>query len=92
MIKEFIKRDGHIEPFKADKALGWVKWSARGFSKYIDWNKIVVQTVSQMPERCTAQQFNDGLIRNALNEDTWAGQLMAGRIYATKKFSAARRS
>ncbi|MNB61192.1 Ribonucleoside-diphosphate reductase 1 subunit alpha [compost metagenome] len=82
MIKEFIKRDGHIEPFKADKALGWGKWGARGFSKYIDWQKIVVATVAQMPERCTAKQFNAGLIQNALNEDTWAGQLMAGRIYA----------
>jgi len=82
MIKEFIKRDGHIEPFNAAKALGWGRWGARGFSKYIDWNKIVVQTVAQMPERCTAKQFNDGLIQNALNEDTWAGQLMAGRIYA----------
>ncbi|MNB58493.1 Ribonucleoside-diphosphate reductase 1 subunit alpha [compost metagenome] len=83
MIKEFIKRDGHIEPFNASKALGWGKWGARGFAKYIDWQAIVVATVAQMPERCTAQEFNNGLIRNALNTDTWAGQLMAGRIYAT---------
>ena len=82
MIKEFIKRDGRVVPFQAEKALGWGKWGARGFSKYIDWQKIVVQTVSQMSERCTAKEFNNGLIRNALNEDSWAGQLMAGRIYA----------
>ena len=83
MIKEFIKRDGTIVPFDASKALGWGKWGAKGFAKFIDWQKIVVQTVAQMPERCKAKDFNDGLIRNALNEDTWAGQLMAGRIYAT---------
>jgi ribonucleoside-diphosphate reductase alpha chain len=82
MIKEFIKRDGRIVPFDAAKAAGWGKWSARGFARYIDWNKIVIQTVSQMPDRCHAAEFNAGLIRNALNEDTWAGQLMAGRIYA----------
>lgn len=84
MIKEFIKRDGRIVPFDASKALGWGKWSARGFAKHIDWQKIVVSTVAQMPENCHAKEFNDGLIRNALNEDTWAGQLMAGRIYATQ--------
>ena len=84
MIKEFIKRDGRIVPFDAHKALGWGKWGAKGFSKYIDWQSIVVQTVSQMPERCTAKEFNEGLIRNALNEDTWAGQLMSGRIYAAE--------
>ncbi|MNZ16792.1 Ribonucleoside-diphosphate reductase 1 subunit alpha [compost metagenome] len=82
MIKEFIKRDGSIVPFNASKALGWGKWGARGFSKYIDWQEIVVQTVAQMSERCHAKEFNAGLIRNALNQDTWAGQLMAGRIYA----------
>lgn len=84
MIKEFIKRDGRIEPFNAPKALGWGKWGAKGFAKYIDWQSIVVATVAQMPERCTAKEFNNGLIRNALNTDTWAGQLMAGRIYATE--------
>lgn len=84
MIKEFIKRDGRIVPFDASKALGWGKWSARGFAKHIDWQKIVVSTVAQMPANCHAKEFNDGLIRNALNEDTWAGQLMAGRIYATQ--------
>ncbi|MNQ20166.1 Ribonucleoside-diphosphate reductase 1 subunit alpha [compost metagenome] len=83
MIKEFIKRDGNVVPFDAGKALGWGKWSAKGFAKFIDWQKIVVATVAQMPERCHAKEFNNGLIRNALNENTWAGQLMAGRIYAT---------
>lgn len=83
MIKEFIKRDGTVVPFDAGKALGWGKWGAKGFAKFIDWQKIVVATVAQMPERCHAKEFNNGLIRNALNEDTWAGQLMAGRIYAT---------
>lgn len=84
MIKEFIKRDGRIVPFQASKALGWGEWGARGFKKYIDWQSIVVTTVAQMPERCHAKDFNDGLIQNALNEDTWAGQLMAGRIYAAQ--------
>lgn len=83
MIKEFVKRDGRMEEFNASKALGWGKWGARGFSKYIDWQAIVVATVAQMPARCTSKEFNAGLIRNALNTDTWAGQLMAGRIYAT---------
>ena len=82
MIKEFIKRDGRIVPFQAEKALGWGKWGAKGFAKYIDWQKIVVTSVAQMPERCTAKEFNEALIRNAVNEDSWAGQLMAGRIYA----------
>lgn len=84
MIKEFIKRDGRIVPFQASKALGWGEWGARGFKKYIDWQSIVVTTVAQMPERCHAKDFNDGLIRNALEQDTWAGQLMAGRIYAAQ--------
>lgn len=84
MIREFIKRDGRIVSFDAPKALGWGKWGAKGFAKYIDWQAIVVSTVAQMPERCTAKEFNEGLIRNALNEDTWAGQLMAGRIFATE--------
>lgn len=83
MIKEFIKRDGTIVEFDASKALGWGKWSAKGFARFIDWQKIVVTTVAQMPERCHAKEFNAGLIRNALNEHSWAGQLMAGRIYAT---------
>ncbi len=83
MIKEFIKRDGRIEPFQATKALGWGKWGAKGFAKYIDWQAIVVATVAQMPTRCTAKEFSAGLIRNALDTDTWAGQLMAGRIYAS---------
>lgn len=82
MIKEFIKRDGRIVPFDASKALGWGKWGARGFAKHIDWQAIVVATVAQMPERCHAKDFNNGLIQNALLQDSWAGQLMAGRIFA----------
>lgn len=84
MIEEFIKRDGRIVPFDASKALGWGRWGARGFAKHIDWQKIVVKATAAMPARVHAKEFNDALIKYALEEDTWAGQLMGGRIYATE--------
>jgi ribonucleoside-diphosphate reductase alpha chain len=82
MIEEVVKFDGSEEPFIAKKINGWGKWSAKGYSKYINWADIVTKTVSQMPSRVTSSELNQGLIRNCIDEDTWAGQLMAGRLYA----------
>lgn len=82
MIEEVIKFDGSSEPFIAKKINGWGKWGARCFSKFIDWTEIVTKTVSQMPSVVTSSQLNQGLIRNCLDQGTWAGQLMAGRLYA----------
>lgn len=85
MIEEVVKfGTGEVEPFIAKKINGWGKWSARGFSKFIDWAEIVTKTVSQMPSRVTTTELSDGLIRNCLDEGTWAGQLMAGRLYAVR--------
>lgn len=84
MIEEVVKNDGSIEPFIARKINGWGKWSARGFADYIEWPDIVTKTVAQMPRRVSSKQLNHGLIKNCIETDTWAGQLMAGRIYATQ--------
>lgn len=82
-IDEVIKfGTGESEPFIAEKVMGWGKWGARGYSKYIDWMKIVTKTVSQLSGTVHTTKIADTMIRNCLDEDTWAGQLMAGRIYA----------
>lgn len=82
MIDDVIKFDGRVEPFIAEKVMGWGKWGARGYSKYIDWMKIVTKTVSQLSGTVHTRDIAATMIRNCLDEDTWAGQLMAGRIYA----------
>lgn len=82
MIDDVIKFDGRVEPFIAEKVMGWGKWGARGYSKYIDWMKIVTKTVAQLSGTVHTRDIAATMIRNCLDEDTWAGQLMAGRIYA----------
>lgn len=82
MIKEVIKRNGQQEFFDAKKINGWGKWGAKGFSRYIDWTEIVTKTVSELPEVVTTWEINKKLIDNCLLQRTWAGQLMAGRLFA----------
>lgn len=84
MIQYVIKRDGRKEPFNTDKINDWARWGEKTVHpKDFSWSGIVMRVVGSMPEEVTAQELQDALIRECLNQDTWEGSRMAGRLYAS---------
>lgn len=82
MIKNIIKRNGELEPFKSEKLNGWGEWAASKLGREIDWSEAVLHVVSTLPETCTSEDLQNGLINFCLDKNTWEYNRMAGRLYA----------
>lgn len=82
MIETIIKRNGVEEEFQPSKLNGWGEWAARTLGTYVDWNSIVLQTVSTLPKKVTSKFLQERLIQTCLEMDTWSYNRMAGRLYA----------
>ena len=84
MIKNVIKRDGRVEEFSAEKINSWIQWSEKTVTpKDFNWSTIVLKTISTLPEQVTTKELQEALIRECLNQGTWEGSRMAGRLYAS---------
>ena len=84
MIKNVIKRDGRVEEFSAEKINSWIQWSEKSvIPKDFNWSTIVLKTISTLPEQVTTKELQEALIRECLNQGTWEGSRMAGRLYAS---------
>ena len=84
MIKNVIKRDGRVEEFSAEKINSWIQWSEKTVNpKDFNWSTIVLKTISTLPEQVTTKELQEALIRECLNQDTWEGSRMAGRLYVS---------
>lgn len=84
MIKNVIKRDGRVEEFSAEKINSWIQWSEKTvIPKDFNWSTIVLKTISTLPEQVTTKELQEGLIRECLNQETWEGSRMAGRLCAS---------
>lgn len=84
MIKNVIKRDGRVEEFSAEKINSWIQWSEKTvIPKDFNWSTIVLKTISTLPEQVTTKELQEALIRECLNQGTWEGSRMAGRLYAS---------
>ena len=84
MIKNVIKRDGRVEEFSAEKINSWIQWSEKTVNpKDFNWSTIVLKTISTLLEQVTTKELQEALIRECLNQDTWEGSRMAGRLYAS---------
>lgn len=83
MIKTIIKLDGTTEPFSAAKVNGWGEWFSKNLYN-IDWASVVMDTVAALPETVHSQDFQQALIDNLLDMDTWSAYVAAGRLYSVK--------
>ena len=84
MIKNVIKRDGRVEEFSAEKINSWIQWSEKTvIPKDFNWSTIVLKTISTLPEQVITKELQEALIRECLNQETWEGSRMAGRLYAS---------
>jgi len=81
MIKTIIKLDGTEEPYMASKANGWGEWFSKNLHN-IDWASVVMDTVAEMPEKVSSQEFQQALINRLLDMETWSAYVAAGRLYA----------
>ena len=83
MIKNVIKRDGRVETFSDSKINNWIQWSEKTVNpKDFNWSTIVLRTISTLPDTVSTKELQEALIRECLNQDTWEGSRMAGRLYA----------
>ena len=84
MIKNVIKRDGRVETFSDSKINNWIQWSEKTVNpKDFNWSTIVLRTISTLPDTVSTKELQEALIRECLNQDTWEGSRMAGRLYAS---------
>lgn len=84
MIKVIVKRDGRNEEFFPHKLNGWGEWAADTLGEYVDWQGIVLTTVSTLPETCSTDLLQDRLIKSCLDIGTYSYNRMAGRLYAAQ--------
>lgn len=82
MIETVIKRDGREEPFDPTKIMGWAEWTGKGIASPSKWWHVVVDVIGRLPNRSTTKDITRELIAGLAGMGTWAGQLMAGRLYA----------
>ncbi len=80
MIKEVIKLNGKIEPWNPAKINGWGQWASDKLKDRVDWSTIVIRAVQGLPERVGSQDLMRALIQSCLEENSWSGYLMAGRL------------
>lgn len=80
MIKEVIKLNGTIEPWNPAKINGWGQWASDKLKDRVDWSTIVIRAVQGLPERVGSQDLMRALIQSCLEENSWSGYLMAGRL------------
>lgn len=84
MLKIVVKRDGREEEFSADKINDWARWGEKTInSKGFNWSSIVLKTVAHCPEKITASELQQKLIKECLDYDSWESNRMAGRLYAS---------
>lgn len=86
MIKLVVKRDGREEQFEASKINKWGEWASRTLGSEVAWSEIVLQACSTLPEKVTAEDLQNSLIKCCLNKRTWGYNRMAGRLYAALTF------
>jgi len=84
LIKVIVKRDGRNEEFFPHKLNGWGEWAADTLGEYVDWQGIVLTTVSTLPETCSTDLLQDRLIKSCLDIGTYSYNRMAGRLYAAQ--------
>jgi len=82
MIKTIIKRDLSEESFIPSKLNRWAEWSTQTLGNKVDWTSVVLETVSNLPEKCTSRFLQSQLIKTCLDFDSWSYNRMAGRLYA----------
>ncbi len=84
MIETIVKRDGTHEPFDSTKLFKWAEWACKGVSKYVDWGKVVLTAVSDLPKVCKSSMLQEALIDTCKDMNTWSYYKMAGRLYASQ--------
>lgn len=82
MIKNIVKRNGKTEKFDAAKVNGWGEFAQDKFGGAIQWNGIVLDAVSSLPETCSSEDLQKALINGCANKATWEYNIMAGRLYS----------
>lgn len=80
MIKSVIKRNGEIEAFNVSKLAKWQEWASNNQVKWAPLFESVVKTFKETESSRTIQM---AFINKLLSQETWAGNLMAGRLYAS---------
>lgn len=80
MVEEVIKRNGEIEAWNPAKINGWGQWSSNKLKDRVDWSTIVIRAVQGLPKRVHSQELMRALIQACLEENSWSGYLMAGRL------------
>lgn len=81
MITEIIKRDGTTQPFSPEKLNGWAEFAAKHLGGFVDWAGIAMRAVAKLPERCHSQDLQLALIRECLDQKSWAYYRMAAKLY-----------
>lgn len=91
MIKNFIKRDGRIEPVDPDKINNWGIWMADQLGPNAQWSKVVTQAYNRASVdaqvtdgNIESKRFHSILIDECLRLKTWTGFMMAGKLYAAE--------
>ena len=84
LIEYVIKRDGRKEPFDPEKLNGWAQWAEKTInSKDFNWSTIVMRAIAGQSKRIHAKDLQEALVRECLNQNSWEGSRMAGRLYAS---------
>lgn len=84
MIETIVKRDGTHEPFDSTKLFKWAEWACKGVAKYVDWGKVVLTAVNDLPKVCKSSMLQEALIDACKDMNTWSYYKMAGRLYASQ--------
>lgn len=83
MLEILVKRDGREEPAMPSKVNSWGEWASGELQGRVDWTHVVRQAWSTMPQKATTLELQMRLIKVCRELRTWAGNLMAGKLYST---------
>lgn len=81
MITTIVKRDGTTEPFSPVKINGWAEFAAKHLGGFVDWASIAMRAVAKLPEVTNSQDLQLALIRECLDQKSWAYYRMAAKLY-----------
>lgn len=82
MIETVIKRDGSQEPYNSSKLNHWAQWAiTEEIQDRVDWGSVVLDTYRNCPAVSSSQDINKELIKQCLERNSAAYDIMAGSIY-----------
>jgi ribonucleoside-diphosphate reductase alpha chain len=80
MLEIVIKRNGKEEPKDLKKLAKWQEWAS---DNKVNWTPIFEKVVNRLPTKAHSRDIQMAFIDELLTLKTWAGNLMAGRLYAS---------